>query len=273
MSTATQTAGKDPQQAPELTDETIVALVLEGKTEEAKFLEGASMRRHQRQREAAKEEARIKYIAALHTFQSQIGPVHKGATAGGGGMSYKYATIAHYLQDIQPALTKAGLTVHWVPKVAEGALQITCVTTHTAGHSEQVSMHCPMADMRGGNAAQKLGALMTYLERYTLIAALGLSSEDTDAGGAGQGTQRTRDKAPPRQPAAAQAGQLPPYPEDRLQKNLPIWKETVVKGEKTPAAIIKACSRDYMLSNGQRDIINRLGAVAPDAKAQQDVTS
>mgnify|MGYP000541184124 FL=1 len=62
---------------------------------------------------------------------------------------------------------------------------VTCILSHRDGHSEESSLSGP-ADASGSkNAIQAIGSTLTYLQRYTLVQALGLAAGDDDDGKAG----------------------------------------------------------------------------------------
>jgi hypothetical protein len=55
-----------------------------------------------------------------------------------------------------------------------------CAVTHVKGHVERCIMKA-LADESGGkNSIQAIGSAITYLQRYTLLAATGLTSADID---------------------------------------------------------------------------------------------
>ncbi len=89
------------------------------------------------------------------------------------------------------ALAAHGLAYHWdTSQGNDGRITVACVITHQAGHSERVSLS-GMPDTSGGkNAIQATGSTVTYLERYTLLAATGLaaSGQDDDSAGSGPRT-------------------------------------------------------------------------------------
>ncbi len=63
-------------------------------------------------------------------------------------------------------------------------VEVTCIVTHRDGHSERTTMTGPEDHSGFKNLIQSRGSSMTYLERYTLIGAFGLTTVDTDTDGA-----------------------------------------------------------------------------------------
>ena len=61
---------------------------------------------------------------------------------------------------------------------------MTCVLTHVLGHSERVPMQSGRDESGGKNSIQGLGSTVTYLQRYTLLAATGMAVKGPDNDGA-----------------------------------------------------------------------------------------
>ena len=72
---------------------------------------------------------------------------------------------------------------------------MTCILSHKAGHSEETTLAGP-ADASGSkNAIQAIGSTLTYLQRYTLVQALGLAATlDDDGSSAGDPERISRDQ-------------------------------------------------------------------------------
>lgn len=136
-------------------------------------------------------QAKKAFTAAMARFKSTCPPViNKDATvdfaAGKGRTHYKHATLGGILQVITPHLSANGLSVSWEPSQGErGTVTITCVVTHEDGHSERRTMHGPRDASGNKNPLQEVGSTATYLQRYTLTAALGLSTGELDDDGRG----------------------------------------------------------------------------------------
>jgi hypothetical protein len=87
-----------------------------------------------------------------------------------------------------PLLSKNGLTHSWdTQQDANGLVTVTCHVEHAAGHSKSVTLRA-MPDSSGAkNSVQAIGSTITYLARYTFLAALGIAQADLDDDGAGSG--------------------------------------------------------------------------------------
>src|SRR5690606_35194749 len=60
---------------------------------------------------------------------------------------------------------------------------VTCVITHELGHSERTTLSAAPDESGGKNSIQAVGSTVTYLQRYTLMAATGLAAKDMDDDG------------------------------------------------------------------------------------------
>lgn len=137
-----------------------------------------------------KKEARKKFYEALATFQSKVPPLSKNKTASinsqKGAFKYKYADLGYITQQIKHLLLECGLSYRWAFQENLGQLKVTCYVSHSDGHTEETSMEAG-ADTSGyKNDIQQKGSTQTYLQRYTLIGALGLSTADDDSDGKGR---------------------------------------------------------------------------------------
>ena len=128
------------------------------------------------------------FLAAMADFQNTAPALTKNAEVnfGQGRTAYKHATLGYIKDKIKPALHAHGLSYRFEP-VREGDEQgIRCVVSHIGGHSECAEMYAPADTSGSKNQIQARGSTVTYLQRYTLLSALGLTvqGEDDDAEGA-----------------------------------------------------------------------------------------
>lgn len=129
-------------------------------------------------------EARKSFFDALSKFQQKCPVMIKDKkVVHNGSLRYKYVTLSSIAESIKGLLAECGLTYRWEIKDDQGKLQVTCIVTHREGHSENTTMSADADDSGGKNKIQSRGSAISYLERYTLVGALGISSadEDTDA--------------------------------------------------------------------------------------------
>lgn len=134
-------------------------------------------------------QARKAFVQALAAFKADPPRIVKDKTVsfgeGRGRTEYEHATLAQVCSVVGQALAEHGLSHTWEVKQHEDmAVEVTCVLTHVLGHSERVTMR-GMPDASGSkNQIQQTASTVTYLERYTLLAATGLAAgEDTDGAG------------------------------------------------------------------------------------------
>ena len=95
---------------------------------------------------------------------------------------YDHATLSNVVAVIGTELANHGLSAAWRTDQKDG-VKVTCILTHSGGHSEEVSLTAS-SDVSGGkNPIQALASTVSYLERYTLLAITGLATKDMDANG------------------------------------------------------------------------------------------
>jgi hypothetical protein len=107
------------------------------------------------------------------------------AERGNGRVQYKYEDLAGVLAVVEPALSRHGLSIGYRTEVEGTIVKVTCVIKHEDGHREENTLPGAFDASGNKNDLQKMGSTVTYLQRYTLKAALGLAaSEDDDGRGA-----------------------------------------------------------------------------------------
>jgi hypothetical protein len=135
-----------------------------------------------------KNEARKAFVAALNAFKANPPELSKNKhvmfETQKGRTEYDHATLDNVSLNIGRALSQHGLSHRWDVEQKEGGIiRVTCVLTHCQGHSERVPME-GMPDISGGkNSIQGIGSTVTYLQRYTLLAATGKDQDDDGEGG------------------------------------------------------------------------------------------
>ena len=138
-----------------------------------------------------KKEAKKSFFEALSRFQTMVPEIKKTKTAnitssnGGRSYSYKFADLSTIAKAIKTPLNECGLSFRWEFEDKGTSLKATCYITHLDGHTESTSMESVFDNSGGKNSIQQKGSTQTYLQRYTLIGVLGLSTADEDKDGAG----------------------------------------------------------------------------------------
>lgn len=143
----------------------------------------------QLQRSWEADQARKAFFEALNEFQANAPEIRKGKsvafeTKTGGKTEYKYAPLADIVRQIKDTCRECGLSYRWEIQDTKEEIKVTCLVTHTAGHTERTTMTVNPDASGSKNAIQARGSAIQYAKRYTLIGALGLSTADSDLDGA-----------------------------------------------------------------------------------------
>lgn len=130
-------------------------------------------------------QARKLFAEAMRKFQAECPSIKhertaKISTKGGGSYSYTYAELDVIARVINPILAKHGLSYRWDMSADKGILTCVCTVSHEAGHSERSTFVVPVDNPSAMNDQQKVGAAMTFAQRRSLSAALGLTTTDDD---------------------------------------------------------------------------------------------
>lgn len=130
-------------------------------------------------------QAKKSFLASISKFQSEVPTLEKKKQVAFGTTKYKYAELGEIDESIKGILAANGLSKRWEIKDENDKLVCTCIISHVDGHSEKTSMSSLKDSSGGKNEIQSRASAVTYLQRYTLIGALGLTtaSEDNDAVG------------------------------------------------------------------------------------------
>jgi|GEM_PF-521239 hypothetical protein len=135
-----------------------------------------------------KNEARKAFDAAMAAFKSNPPQLFKNKqvkfATSKGTTEYKHATLDQVAIAVGEALAPHGLSFRWNVEQIQGKIRVTCILAHAAGHSECVQMEGGADDSGLKNSIQQVGSTVTYLERYTLLAATGMAVKDQDDDGA-----------------------------------------------------------------------------------------
>lgn len=136
------------------------------------------------------QQAKKAFLYYISIFQNECPVLKKDKSVdfGQGKASYSYAPLGSIAQQTKQLMKECGLSYRWEINEVEGGkmIQVTCIVSHIDGHSERTSMTGALDATGNKNAIQQRGSTVTYLQRYTLIGALGITSaeDDPDAKGA-----------------------------------------------------------------------------------------
>lgn len=142
-------------------------------------------------------QARKAFDAAISAAKAKIKPIVKNrevdfpARNGGSRTNYKYEDLAAIADAVDPILAENGLSYRHRSKQEGKILTVTCILSHKDGHFEETTLFAGNDESGNKNGIQGIGSTATYLQRYTLKLALGLSTAKDDDGKAGGETEET----------------------------------------------------------------------------------
>lgn len=134
-------------------------------------------------------EARKAYVVAMARFKQNPPEILKRKRvhfeSQKGTTDYMHATLADVCAAAIKGLADVGISHRWDVEQQNDRITVHCVLTHEQGHSERTTL-TGSADQSGNkNAIQAIGSAVSYLQRYTLLAATGLATKDIDDDGRG----------------------------------------------------------------------------------------
>ena len=124
-------------------------------------------------------EAEKAFNEASSAFRSECPTIAKTLT----GHQSKYAGLSETIDQIKPLLLKNGLSYTWKTGQDGENISVTCKVTHLQGHSEETSLSAAPDTSGSKQPIQAIGSTVSYLQRYTLYAVLGLTSSEMDNDG------------------------------------------------------------------------------------------
>lgn len=133
--------------------------------------------------EIAADEARRAFDEAIAEAKAEIKPIVRTEK----GHNGKYADLAAVENAVGPVISRFGLNYRHKAEQGPAGLKITCILSHKQGHREETSITAGPDTSGSKNSIQAIGSTQTYLMRYTLLMALGLSTTKDDDGVAAGG--------------------------------------------------------------------------------------
>jgi hypothetical protein len=134
---------------------------------------------HERTREG---EARRAFEAALAAAKAEIPVIIKTQQASLGRTSYRHEDLAEIARTIGPILARHGLAYRFRSQTSGSEVTITCIISHRDGYREENSLTAGADTSGEKNPIQAIGSTLTYLQRMSLKAALGLAAAEDDDG-------------------------------------------------------------------------------------------
>jgi hypothetical protein len=197
------------------------------------------------------KEARKSFFEALSLFQSKIPTIKKTGLASfqtkSGRTEYSYAKLDDIARVIRPSLRDSGLSYRYEQNNDKTLITLKCIVTHKDGHSEATEMS-GFSDATGSkNPIQQIASTISYLRRYTLTGALGVTvgDEDDDGGYVEPVIEITE--------AVEVTGNSGLSKEDAFfEDTLPAAKKQIEAGNKTPEQILAFYYRKGINLNEQQ---------------------
>lgn len=157
------------------------------------------------ERYQANEAART-FSIALSNMRNNLPILVKNKEVNFNKTQYKYEDLAGVVDQLSPVLAAHGLSFRWRTDTdTPNTVKVTCIISHKDGHSEETTLGGPVDTSGNKNAIQAVGSAVTYLQRYTLKAAVGVAASadddgrgarDANGGGGSQG-ESTGNEGPP----------------------------------------------------------------------------
>ncbi len=140
-------------------------------------------------------EARKAFDQAMSAVRADLKPIRRDARVafdakekGKASTDYRHETLGGIAEEINPILAKHGLSYRFRTDARPGEqITVTCIISHRLGHAEENTISAQHDSSGNKNSIQAIGSTITYLQRYTLKAALGLAVARDDDGAAADG--------------------------------------------------------------------------------------
>lgn len=140
-------------------------------------------------KEMLSEQRRAAFDEAMAAAKAEIPVIRKNRRVGfdtkngGDRTEYSHEDMGEIARTVDPILAKFGLSYRFrVSSEVNAPVKVTCVVSHRDGHFEETTLTAGRDDSGKKNAIQQVGSTITYLQRYTLKAALGLAAAHDDDG-------------------------------------------------------------------------------------------
>lgn len=137
-------------------------------------------------------QGRKAFDEAMAAAKAEIPTIRKNRvvdfTSAKGRTYYRHEDLAEIASTVNPILGKYGLSYRYrVRSEVNEPVSVTCIVSHRLGYFEETTLTGPRDDSGNKNSLQQVGSTLTYLQRMTLKAALGLAASDDDDGRASGG--------------------------------------------------------------------------------------
>lgn len=124
------------------------------------------------------DQARKAFVADMAEFKKAPPEVVKDKLVQYSGTSYMHASLGNVTEAIVAGLAMHGFSHRWDTQQEGGQIVVTCILTHKLGHSERTTLSGTKDDSGKKNGIQQVASTITYLQRYTLLAATGIATKE-----------------------------------------------------------------------------------------------
>ena len=139
--------------------------------------------------------AKRAFNTAMSLAKGEIQPVLKthdvdfqSNKPGAARTKYKYESFADVARVVDPVFSRFGLSYRFRNAQQADMVKVTCIVSHADGHSEENPLDVKVdPGSTGMSMVQALGSALTFLQRYSLRAAIGLAAGVDDDGRAAGG--------------------------------------------------------------------------------------
>lgn len=134
-----------------------------------------------------KNQARKAFDDAMAAAKAEIPIISKNRevdfTSSKGRTHYRHEDLAEIARTINPILSAHGLSYRFKTQSAPNEpIVVTCIVSHRLGYFEENTLSAGRDDSGNKNHIQAIGSTLTYLQRMTLKAALGIAAAEDDDG-------------------------------------------------------------------------------------------
>jgi predicted transcriptional regulator len=123
--------------------------------------------------------AKQEFEAARSRLLSDLPPViAKNRRVSYGSTQYSYADLPQVIRSVMPALQAHGFSVSFRNESDSRTEAVTCILSHRGGHEATNTRKAAVEPKKGQSAVQSAQSTVTYLQRQTLLAILGVVTDD-----------------------------------------------------------------------------------------------
>jgi hypothetical protein len=132
-------------------------------------------------------QARKAFDNAMASAKAEIPNITKNRevdfTSQKGRTHYRHEDLGEIAKVVSPILARHGLSYRFrTASPINEPVTVTCIVSHRDGHFEENTLCAGRDDSGNKNSIQAIGSTLTYLQRMTVKAALGLAVSNDDDG-------------------------------------------------------------------------------------------